>query len=652
MSNSPSSADKPRSPMTFRLLATCVAVVTLEAGLQVAAVAAWFLNRPATPVTDQADGTILCVGDSYTFGIGATSAQRSYPGQLEARLRPLGHGWRVVNGGWPGRNSRELVEALDHDLSAARPEIVYVLVGTNDLWTRPPRMDAASDARDSARFRWRWRTGRLLSLMLSAIRSDGITRATSKTPGADPPARKGAPWPPVSNANAPAYRAAHQLYEDAMTLASTGKRDEAVAAVNALQVALERSDSDPDIGVLFLRAAAGAGENDRAMASSRQLAERRPSGAEFSRIVAWESFQRRDLDAARAASARAEELSRALPAAYRAFVLRQQALIAFDADRDAALEAGLEAHLVSADADELRLLFMRDTTRFTPAAVGQALDRITARTAVPPDTRRAILAVLSEAQQPASAVAETLEAHLHLAASRVREAGAQIVFLSYPFQSVANRSARRVARELGAGWIDVETEIENRLQDTPRGTLFVADGHLNDAGYGIVAALVAADAEHRLLNRPAPPPVVARWRFDVRGEGNQASVKEAGDVAGTVSVDIRTVATPALWDVQLRRTNLALERGVEYEVTLRARADRERHIAVGVNDHAFQSIGLFHEVVIGSDWLDIRRTFTANSTDPAAELHLDVGGVAVSVQVADIHLRRVADGKEVLPGEP
>jgi len=61
------------------LLATLTFLIALELALQVGALAmAWFV--PARAAADGA--SVLCVGDSFTFGIGARSPATSYPGQL------------------------------------------------------------------------------------------------------------------------------------------------------------------------------------------------------------------------------------------------------------------------------------------------------------------------------------------------------------------------------------------------------------------------------------------------------------------------------------------------------------------------------------------------------------------------------------------
>lgn len=149
------------------VLAFVTAAIALELALQVLA---FVVGRTASsPAMDEAtppDGArvVLCVGDSFTFGMGASSAAMAYPRQLERRLRErLGGAWRVVNAGRPGIDSRDIAEEFDALLARHRPEFVCVLGGVNDTWRR---RGLASDDAVTAGFRWRWRSADLVRLLV------------------------------------------------------------------------------------------------------------------------------------------------------------------------------------------------------------------------------------------------------------------------------------------------------------------------------------------------------------------------------------------------------------------------------------------------------------------------------------------------------
>ncbi len=152
------------------LFAVLVALVATELVLQVGYLAVWALgSRHESSATTASGPVILCLGDSFTYGMGSSSPAKSYPAQLEQRLRADGLEVRVENRGWPGRNSREVLEALDGLLVTLQPEVVCITVGVNDSWTRPERLQlpaalpSAADVTSTGReYVWTFRTWRLL----------------------------------------------------------------------------------------------------------------------------------------------------------------------------------------------------------------------------------------------------------------------------------------------------------------------------------------------------------------------------------------------------------------------------------------------------------------------------------------------------------
>lgn len=93
--------------------------------------------------------TILCIGDSVTFGIGS-SAELSYPSLLERKLNGLGIAkYRVINIGFPGYTVAELRRDLHGVLRQYNPDIVVILIGMNDSWKilgLPTSFFSASDS--------------------------------------------------------------------------------------------------------------------------------------------------------------------------------------------------------------------------------------------------------------------------------------------------------------------------------------------------------------------------------------------------------------------------------------------------------------------------------------------------------------------------
>ena len=90
-------------------------------------------KKTAQPVPP--GSTVLALGDSLTFGTGA-SAETSYPTVLAGLT-----GWNVVNAGVLGDTSAQALARLPALLAEHRPKLVIVSIGGNDFLRKLPESD-------------------------------------------------------------------------------------------------------------------------------------------------------------------------------------------------------------------------------------------------------------------------------------------------------------------------------------------------------------------------------------------------------------------------------------------------------------------------------------------------------------------------------
>ena len=143
------------------------ALVLLELALQLAAPIYRAISaRGEGRLSADAPLTVLCVGDSHTFGLNMP-VTAAYPERLAALLGPhFAAPVSIVNRGVPGHNAAQVVAALPADLRDVDPDVVIVLAGINDTWNR----DAESEGSD-------W-PGRLKLVRLARVLLAGVTSSS------------------------------------------------------------------------------------------------------------------------------------------------------------------------------------------------------------------------------------------------------------------------------------------------------------------------------------------------------------------------------------------------------------------------------------------------------------------------------------------
>lgn len=77
---------------------------------------------------------LLCLGDSFTFGVGAVS-ESSYPRQLEKILQEnVSKDISVINGGRLANTSSLLLKNIQGDIDKYSPDAMLIMIGCNNNW--------------------------------------------------------------------------------------------------------------------------------------------------------------------------------------------------------------------------------------------------------------------------------------------------------------------------------------------------------------------------------------------------------------------------------------------------------------------------------------------------------------------------------------
>ncbi len=524
---------EPRAPLPRRLalvgLGVVLAFVLLEIGLQVAAFTAWRSTRTA----DRPSGrVVLCIGDSFTFGLGAIDPEtESYPAHLQRLLDASAPGtWSVVKAARPGRTSGEAVERLPDQLATYRPEKVLILIGANDEWhlqEAVAQMPAASGELEP--FEWRCRTLRLFEVLLAPKAPAARPDATAASTGFDParvvgiwhagPARAdfhadgsivtdlgNFRWHPsearveiASNVESSFFR----MHLDGDTLelvAEVGQnrltllRGEPTARVTDFASAKDafHAARSPITAEPLLAAADAAGDLPLCIEACVCLLGSSPMN---SPAMHWFEKVSRDPARRRAAIDEFEREVDALPKQTPglAGLLRCVAMFRRPDDPDARMRRLVTAWTLDHDEGDTLHAFHGDLERFTV----ERLHAAAAAANLPRADIAELERLLKEAASLPKRIEETLYQHLTLMIEAVRAAGAEPILLSYPEPRDAPDTVRsRIARNLGVRVIDVRPEFERLLKTTPRSDLFVPDGHSNGAGYLVIAKEVARALAH------------------------------------------------------------------------------------------------------------------------------------------------------------
>jgi lysophospholipase L1-like esterase len=448
---------------------------------------------------------LVLEGASFTFGIGARSPEGSYPGALERILsKKPGARTAVLNAGWPGQNSYEVWEKLSGQIASASPSVVSILAGNNDQWKPPKRAEQRSSAQPPTRgFQLEWRSARLFRILSAAVRNRSLDTAAqakhnepisiSDLPGPQDrrPGESGGQAEPQfgetvsAAAPMPLERNPQVLEERIIALAELGQRSEAEQLTSQLE-ALYLEKPDRLHAKAFLNALSTTGQRELAAQFAAGLVQKDPLQPFAWEVLGFAALESRELEEAVAAF---ENLvDQVHDPDWRVRSLRALAKTLFLARRDTerAISLSLESMLLDDRADLAVFPLRHAEPPLTVEQLERSIQTLTADRSERARLRQ-VLEVFAEDDFRA-----TYDHNLRQMIKLVREAGARPLLLTYPnCTEPSGEVATRVAHTSGVQLVDVCKRFRNELETKPREMLFTSDDHCTEAGYEIIAEMVA-----------------------------------------------------------------------------------------------------------------------------------------------------------------
>jgi lysophospholipase L1-like esterase len=133
--NNPAKRFSLKSKVFCVLFGVCLVLVGLEIFLRLLGFGYNVIYR--APVDARAEYRIYCVGESTTWGIGASDpATKNYPRQLEEMLKKKYKGMKIqcFFDQTIGQNTSEILAKLPRHIEKYRPQLIIFLVGVNNWW--------------------------------------------------------------------------------------------------------------------------------------------------------------------------------------------------------------------------------------------------------------------------------------------------------------------------------------------------------------------------------------------------------------------------------------------------------------------------------------------------------------------------------------
>jgi len=535
------------------LLVVLATALLFELSLQVLSFGNFLrLRSSASDSNEREEGTrlALCVGDSYTYGYGSSDpSAHSYPARLEVALEEgTSEAWKVVNLGWPGNNTEQMAATIAPHLHQPA-DLVVILGGINDPWSDPQPFDfdsvTVSDADSgetsaSPPFRWELRTLRLFRTGTQHNPYQSTDAGNEHDPSATAPSlEESQPEKEKAEPELPA----ESLSEQGWRLALEDQNFEAAAAVFE---SIPAGDPSRSPGLCFCYTALQQHDQvDDELELLREAFKKDPSESNAAVLINCLTFGHRNGEIVEWGKNFAEDYPTHFGIAYRYGLALlhagsgEESRDWFDRARDLLSEDEVsqsdarwfwtnraiaygEHSGLSADPEEMYFSVIssylagksegetqQSLLSMAPYTTEESWKGALARVSMTEEQKTALnkLYARSEGDTLAEAVGAATRENYENMARRAKATGAVVLICTYPFR---NEFLETVGKEASTRtktfFLRVDDDFERALalNDFKKETLFVSDGHCNDAGYQLLANLIAEKVMPALLDRKTP----------------------------------------------------------------------------------------------------------------------------------------------------
>ncbi|MBN1586923.1 MAG: hypothetical protein JW937_05770 [Candidatus Omnitrophica bacterium] len=476
----------------FRLLSILVGVllagVVLELALQVSSFVAQsqVLSQRSLGRDAERGRTVLCIGDSFTRGIGVKELESAYPTQLEKILnqRMPEHEWEVVNSGIPGWNSSQNLVALRRTLASSSPQFVCILAGLNDQGSRASVGEAkellsqTNTTATSTGWTWRWRTAYLLKQLLRPHFHSPVL--------AEQEEKKADKRLPPNDGTVSAHMSEYWYW---LARHNMGRAREALfSALSAL-----RSEEDP----LRFEIACGlrqVGAVSDAQKELERYLRHHPKDARPLTELAWAAFDAGDIDEAESRLAKVIAMNAGSSQTYCLEVL----LARHYQDSTRAVRGVFKAIILGMGEGDVEYyldlvldesMVQRLTLDQVKEVIGELEEMCRTYGWNPKELLRLYAARLSAQHN----VPLVLESNLKGMVDLCRQSGAEPLLITYPFwepQQDLNAIISRVADKKGVAVVHPSLAFAKAQQEEAEVQLYGQDGHCSERGYWVLAQAV------------------------------------------------------------------------------------------------------------------------------------------------------------------